>query len=172
MSSIAHPAREKQGERIKDLDTRAELIQALIPLAAEHVRELLEEEVQALAGTCHACKVATGGYVRWGEQPGSAYLADQKIPVRVPRVRHYQRNQEIPLAAYQALQKPRGQDEGVLRRIPYGLSCRNYSYCAEAVPEAFGLSGSTISRRYVRATPPQADANSVNAAWKAPTSCP
>lgn len=85
--------------------------QALILLALEHVQELLGEEAKVLAGIYHARKAATGRYVRWGQQPGSVYLADQKLPLRVPRARHYQRDQEIPLEACQALQKPRGQDE-------------------------------------------------------------
>ena len=33
-----------------------------------------------------------------------------------------------------------------------GLSCRDYEGCAEAVPEAFGLSPSTVSRRFIRAS--------------------
>jgi transposase-like protein len=33
-----------------------------------------------------------------------------------------------------------------------GLSCRAYAECAEAVPAAFGLSPSTISRRFIRAS--------------------
>ncbi len=40
----------------------------------------------------------------------------------------------------------------MLRRILYGLSCRDYRACAEAVPEAFGLSRSSLSRRYIKAT--------------------
>jgi putative transposase len=39
-----------------------------------------------------------------------------------------------------------------VKRILHGLSCRSYEACAEAVPEAFGLSGSTISKRYIRAS--------------------
>ena len=39
-----------------------------------------------------------------------------------------------------------------LKRVLHGLSCRRYEECAEAVPEAFGLSGSTVSRRYIRAS--------------------
>lgn len=39
-----------------------------------------------------------------------------------------------------------------MRRILHGLSCRRYEECAEAVPEAFGLSGSTVSRRFIRAS--------------------
>ena len=38
-----------------------------------------------------------------------------------------------------------------LRRILRGLSCRDYRACAEAVPQAFGLS-SSLSRRYLRAS--------------------
>ena len=40
----------------------------------------------------------------------------------------------------------------MLRRILYGLSCRDYRVAAEAVPEAFGLSRSSVSRRYIRVT--------------------
>jgi len=40
----------------------------------------------------------------------------------------------------------------MLRRLLCGLSCRDYRAAAEAVPEAFGLSRSSVSRRYIRAT--------------------
>ena len=62
------------------------------------------------------------------------------------------RNEEVSLTSYQALQQPRSLDEGLLLRILRGLSSRDYEACAEAVPSAFGLSKSSVSRRYVRAT--------------------
>jgi transposase-like protein len=68
----------------------------------------------------------------------------------VPRVRNVRENKEVPLQTYELMQTPRNSDEGVLRRIVSGLSCRNYEACAEAVPEAFGLSPSTISRRFIK----------------------
>ena len=43
-------------------------------------------------------------------------------------------------------------DEGLLRRVLKGLATRNYEDFAEAVPEAFGLSRSSVSRRYVKDT--------------------
>ena len=43
-------------------------------------------------------------------------------------------------------------DEGLLLRMLKGIATRNYETCAETVPEAFGLSSSTVSRRYVKAT--------------------
>ena len=39
-----------------------------------------------------------------------------------------------------------------------GLSCRDYATAAEAVPTAFGLSPSTVSRRFIQASAAQLQA--------------
>lgn len=129
---------------------RVELIQALIPLGLGAVVEELQQEVEGLAGKPHARQGRQPGVVRWGEQRGSVYLADQKLPVVVPRVRDRLRRVEIPLESYRQLQQPRALDEGLFRRLLGGLACREYAACAEAVPAAFGLSASTVSRRFAR----------------------
>ena len=134
------------------IDTKVALIQALIPLGLLHVEDTLRQELELLTGPRYARHGGQPGLVRYGSQGGSVYLADQKLPIRVPRVRDRGRNQEVPLETYQRLQTPRGADESVLRRVLAGLSCRDYAQCAEAVPEAFGLSASTISRRYIKAS--------------------
>jgi transposase-like protein len=138
--------------REEALDTRVALIQALIPLGLQAVEEALQQEVQTLAGPRYARGDGTPHVVRWGRQRGSVYLADQKLPLQIPRVRNRQAEIEMPLQSYARLQEPRAADEGLLRRILYGLSCRDYRAAAEAVPEAFGLSRSSVSRRYIRAT--------------------
>jgi putative transposase len=135
-----------------DLDTRIALIQALIPLGLQAVEDALQQEVQALAGPRYAHGDGAPHIVRWGRQCGSVYLADQKVPLVVPRVRNRQAGTEVPLQTYTRLQQPRDADDGVLRRVLYGVSCRDYRTAAEAVPAAFGLSRSSISRRYIRAT--------------------
>jgi len=137
---------------IDGVATRVAVIQALIPLALEAVAVELQQDVLALAGPRYARGQRTPSVHRWTMQRGSVYLGDQKLPIRRPRVRNRQTGQEIPLPTYHHLQQPRATDEGVLRRILHGLSCRDYRACAEAVPAAFGLSASTISRRYIRAS--------------------
>ena len=132
-----------------DLNTRVALIQALIPIGLEAVREELQREVERFAGVKHRREGGEPGHYRWGSQEGSIYLSDQKLRIRVPRVRDVRRKREVSLESYRLLQKPRNGDEGVMRKILYGLSCHNYEQCAEAVPEAFGLSSSTISRRFI-----------------------
>jgi transposase-like protein len=142
-------------ERLKMLDlvnSRVELIQALIPLGLGAVSDLLQQEVRGLVGVRYEREKHHPSRVRWGRQKSSVYLSDQKIPVMVPRVRDRAAHVEIPLMSLEQLQTPRNMDEGLFKRVLKGLSCRDYEECAEAVPEAFGLSASTVSRRYIRAS--------------------
>lgn len=147
----AHP-------EIEDVSTTVALIQALIPLGLRAAAETLVAEVTRLAGPKHQRTGGIPGYVRWGHQRGSIYLADQKLPITYQRVRDLPRNQEVPLTTYQQLQTPRAADTGLFRKLLLGLSCRDYEACAEAVPEAFGLSPSTVSRRFIRASAQQLQA--------------
>jgi len=135
-----------------DLETRVALIQALVPLGLGAVEEVLQHQVCELAGSRYGRKGADQAVRRWGKQKGWVYLADQKLPVEVPRVRDVVAGVEVPLAAYRALQAPRQMDEGLLLRVLKGISCRDYEVCAEAVPEAFGISASSVSRRFIKAT--------------------
>jgi putative transposase len=128
------------------------LIQELIPLGLKAVEEALAQEVTALAGLRYAHDDARPEIVRWGKQRGSVYLADQKLPVQVPRVRDRAAGHEVQLATYQQFQTPRSLDVGLFRRVLGGLSCREYEGAAETVTEAFGLARSSVSRRFIRAS--------------------
>ena len=134
----------------EDVDSTVALIQELIPLGLKAVAEALEAEVVALAGEWYSRTGGHRGLVRWNQERGSVYLADQKLPITYPRVRDLPGKREIPLRTYLRLQAPRSADRGVLLRVLRGLSCRAYAECAEAVQAAFGLSPSTVSRRFIR----------------------
>mgnify|MGYP001278344589 FL=1 len=137
---------------VEGLDAKVALIQALIPLGLQAVGDLLAEEVTQLAGPRYARTGGQPGLVRWSHQGGSVYLADQKLALPVPRIRDLARNTEVPLTTYQQLREPRQGDLGLFRKVLLGLSCRDYAACAEAVPQAFGLTPSTVSRRFIRAS--------------------
>ncbi len=69
------------------IDARAELIQALIPIGLEAVNDLLQQEVVSLVGARYSRGGGgEGDYARWGRQRGSVYLGDQMVAVTVPRV--------------------------------------------------------------------------------------
>src|SRR5574337_447034 len=143
---------------VEDVNTTVTLIQALIPLGLRAVGEALTAEVTRLVGPRYSRTSGIPGHVRWGHQQGSIYLADQKLPITYQRVRDRRRKTEVPLTTYQQLQVARQADAGLFRKVLLGLSCRNYAGCAEAVPEAFGLSPSSVSRRFIRASARQLQA--------------
>ena len=132
-------------EEINDIDVRVALIQALIPEGLKAVNDRLQVEVIALAGEKHLHGKEN---VRWGNQPGSVYLSDQKVPMIVPRVRNKLRNIEVPLEYYQRFQEPYRGDEQVFKKLLNGLSTHKYRESAELVPEVFGISASNLSSRF------------------------
>ena len=137
-----------------ELDAKVELIRALVPLGLLHVQELLDQEVTALAGARYARKDESVEGRRHGSNPGTVGLAGQRVPIRVPRLRHVV-GSEIPLRSYEAMRGDRAVDDLLLRRVLYGISCRNYEAAAEAIPGAIGLSSSTVSRGFIQASAAQ-----------------
>lgn len=142
--------RLKEYEQL-EIDSKAALIQELIPLGLMHIEELLQAEVSRLAGERYK-RNGQPGYKRWGSQRGSVYIKDQKIPIKVQRVRDVRNNKETILNTYERFQEPREVSEVLLKRVLHGLSMRNYRECSEMIPEAFSLSSSTVSRKYIRAS--------------------
>lgn len=134
---------------IDDVDIRLSLIQALIPIGMKALEDELKREVNVLAGERYRHGKE---YTRWGKQDGSAYLLDQKLPIKVPRIRDKRRRCEIPLETYQKMQEPYGGDEKIFKQILHGLSMRRYEESASLAPEMFGISGAKVSGRFKRAT--------------------
>ena len=102
MSSVLRPVRKRKKGRTLgpvdiirredyadlEVDAKVELIRSLVPLGLMHVEELLDAEVTALAGERYARKDASVGGRRHGSNPGTVGLAGQRVPIRVPRLRH------------------------------------------------------------------------------------
>ena len=132
-----------------DVNAKVEMIRNLIPLGLMHVQMVLEDEVEALAGPRYAHGDGTKG-MRYGSNPGTVRLDGQKIAIRVPRVRS--QRSELPLRSYQMVHGSGEVDEQLLRRVFYGISCRNYEAAATAIPGAIGLSSSSVSRGFIEAS--------------------
>jgi transposase-like protein len=142
-------SRDEYGEF--DVDSKVEMIRALVPLGLMHVSELLDDEVTELAGARHARKESSMRGRRHGSNPGTARLAGQRVPIRVPRVRGVAGG-EISLRSYEAVRSGGQVNDVLLKRVLYGISCRNYEAAAESIPGAIGLSSSTVSRSFIQAS--------------------
>jgi len=111
-SSVGESINEQHGIAVDD--------QVLIPLGLRAVEERLQAEVTALAGRRYAHGDDHPGVVRWGRQPGSIFLADQKLPLAVLRCETVPAALELP--TYEALQTPRSLDAGLYRRASWAGS--------------------------------------------------
>jgi transposase-like protein len=139
------------GQEWGNRESRLSMIQMLIPLGLQAVEEELQAEVRAWVGGEHY--VRSGGTCkRWGQNPGSVFLGDQKVRINVPRVRDLKADQEIRLESYERLQDPNHVDEMALSRVINGISQGKYERAAENVPETFGIKKSSVSRKFIRAS--------------------
>lgn len=139
----------KELERDMKSESRWAAIQALIPLGLKAVEAELQQEIQELVGE----RYSRGGTIkRWGENPGSVFLGDQKVSVPVPRARDVSTNTEVQLRSYERLQSPQLVDEMALSRVMHGMSQRNYEKAAVSVPETFGIKKTSVCRRFIRAS--------------------
>ena len=75
-------------------EARLAAIQMLIPMGLKKVEDELREEVESLSGQRYSRGKEAG---RWGSNCGSVYLGDQKVKIKVPRVRRKESNEEVPL---------------------------------------------------------------------------
>ena len=132
-----------------EASSRMDLIAALIPLGLKAVADELQREVRELAGP----RYSRGSVSRHGRNQGSVVLGGQRLAIDVPRVRDGEH--EIPLRTYQQLHHGGSIEDAALVRVLKGLSCREYREAALAVPEAFGLSSSSVSRTFIQGSQKQ-----------------
>jgi transposase-like protein len=142
---------EKMGSQGWGTESRLSMIQMLIPLGLQAVEEELQAEVRALAGGDRYSRTGSG-IKRWGSNPGSVFVGDQKLKINVPRVRDVEADQEVPLRSYERLQNPTHLDEIALSRVINGISQGKYERAAEHVPETFGIKKTSITRKFIRAS--------------------
>jgi len=85
-----------------------------------------------------------------GTQQGFAYIGDQKVGLRYPRVRGPQG--EIPLETYHQLKQKDGFSMELLGKSLNGLAGRRYEDVVTNAAGAYGVSKSSFSRKVVEAT--------------------
>lgn len=142
--------REKLRQENPEEAARIATIQALIPLGLNAVHEKLQAEVLRLAGPRYHNRGHENG--RHGFNDGSVYVYDQKVKVRVPRVRNKERGEETSLMSYAAFQEPTTIDTLTLSRMMQGVSTGNYQETALQVAETMGLERNSVSRRWIRSS--------------------
>jgi transposase-like protein len=131
------------------LEMKLHLVQHHAQMAFLLAQEIMEDESASLTGEKYKRNKPFGGrYSRWGSNPGSIRIDEERIPIQIPRVRDVEASQERPLESYQSLKNGIDIDERLEKSILLGLSTRDYAGVSGSILEGFGLSQSSVSRSF------------------------
>jgi transposase-like protein len=134
----------------QSLETQISLFSNFIEIAKILANQMLEEEVKEKAGLRYDReKPSSGRYSRWGSNPGSIRVGEEKVKIKVPRIHD---NQSLTTESPDSYQKLRSIDlpsEALMKRIILGLSQHDYQEVVKMGLESFGLSQSTVSKAFI-----------------------
>ncbi len=135
------------------LDVKVHLLQHHMELSRLLINELLEEEVHEKAGAHYSHdKPHDGQYHRWGTNPGSVRIGDEKLRLQIPRIYDTHTQQSVPLERYRELRELPAVNDQVLTAVLLGLSTNDYQRVAQELVDSFGLSRSSVSQRFIQAS--------------------
>jgi putative transposase len=137
----------------QSVDIKISLLQNHLSICQIMINELLEEEVTLKAGVRYSReKPNDGRYSRWGFNPGSVRIGDQKLKVEVPRLYDNEQDKNAVLNRYEDLKQLPEPTEQLINGVLLGLSMRDYAKVIDHLGEGFGMSKSSISRSFIDRT--------------------
>ena len=137
----------------QSVDIKISLLQNHLSICQIMINELLEEEVTQKAGARYKReKPNDGRYSRWGFNPGSVRIGDQKLKVEVPRLYDNEQDKNASLDRYEDLKQLPEPTEQLINGVLLGLSMRDYAKVIDHLGEGFGMSKSSISRSFIDRT--------------------
>jgi transposase-like protein len=128
-------------------DVKLALLQHHAEMARLLAEDVLEGEVEDLTGERYERKSSGNSLRRWGTNSGSIRIDGERVPIEVPRVRDVEAGEERPLQSYQAMKESTVGKE-LTDAILLGLSQGDYERVASQFIDGFGLSQSSVSRRF------------------------
>jgi transposase-like protein len=135
------------------IDMKISLLEQHLSICQLVINQILEEEVQTLAGERYSHdKPSAGRYNRYGFNPGSVPIADEKVKIEVPRVMDERSGTFRSLKSYEQLKDNTAGEERIMQGVLKGLSMNDYGSVIDQLGESFGMSRSTISNRFIEQT--------------------
>ncbi|QKJ98630.1 MAG: hypothetical protein HND40_03165 [Ignavibacteriota bacterium] len=134
----------------QSLETQLSLFGNFLEIAKILANQLMEEEVKEKAGIRYDReKPSSGRYSRWGSNPGSIRVGEEKVKIKVPRIHDNQSLITESPERYQKLRSIELPSESLMKKIILGLSQHDYQEVVKMGVESFGLSQSTVSKAFI-----------------------
>jgi transposase-like protein len=133
------------------IESASQVVNSVIhEIGLQTIELLLVLSAEQVAGPRTQGKAS--GDVRWyGTQSGRVALADRKVAVKRPRLRHKTEG-EVKVPAYEALRKDAGVGQHMLGALMRRVSTREYGEVLPEMAASVGLSKSAVSRQAVEAS--------------------
>lgn len=134
----------------QSLETQMSLFGNFLEVSKLLAGQILEDEVKEKAGIRYEReKPSSGRYSRWGSNPGSIRVGEEKVKIKVPRIHDNQRLITESPDSYQKLRSIDLPSEALMKKIILGLSQHDYQEVVKMGIESFGLSQSTVSKAFI-----------------------
>jgi len=131
------------------------LISMLLPPAVKAFFLDLENEVNQLCGERY--RHTDEAMTRWGNQPGSIIMGNQRVSIKNPRVRDTVTGEEVIPRTYARFQDPNIFDSQVFQEGLKHVSQRDYEKGLPKIAASFGTSKSSVSRSWIKSTKKQVE---------------
>jgi len=127
-----------------------ELFNHITEISKLIANQFFQDEVHEKAGERYQRREReTQKYSRWGSNPGSILIGDERIKMEIPRLYNNETKQTEGLENYNKLREIETPTEELVKKIIFGLSEKNYGEVTKTTAESFGLSQSSVSRAFV-----------------------
>lgn len=135
------------------LDIKVSMLQQHLSICQLVINQILEEEVKHFSGERYSHdKPHQGQYSRYGFNPGSVNIGGKKLKVAVPKLRDERDGSFKPLESYSELKTLDASSEQTMQGVLHGLSTRDYASVIDHLEEGFGLSKSSVSAQFIKAS--------------------
>jgi len=132
------------------LDVQMSIVQQHLEICKLVINSVFDVNVEQLCGKRYSRdRPEDGRYNRWGFNPGSVKMGNQKLAIDVPRMYDNSNQENAPLEIYQQIKDAPEQNDEAVQSVLHGISMRDYKKVATQLVDSFGLSSSTISRQFV-----------------------
>ncbi len=134
----------------QSMETQISLFGNFLEVAKILANQMLEDEIKEKAGERYDReKPSSGRYSRWGSNPGSIRIGEEKVKIKVPRIHNNQSLTTESPESYQKLRSIELPSESLMKKIILGLSQHDYQEVVKMGIESFGLSQSTVSKAFI-----------------------
>lgn len=132
------------------LSVQMELFSHITEISKLIANQFFHDEVHQKAGQrYHRREREDQKYSRWGSNPGSIRIGEERVKMQIPRLYNNETNKTEGLGNYKKLRAIETPTEELVRKIIFGLSEKNYGEVTKTALESFGLSQSSVSRAFV-----------------------